>query len=167
MTLNTTRCHMCHMYTLLVSTSPIFHSGLLYNEAFLKYRPFWDKCTKWPQIDIEPNKVKLPYICATTFPECQISFLFTLRPVVVELQAIVRQVHRNDLRKALETTRSKVHHICVTCVPESQISICFALWQLLLGYRTFYNSPLTTILNVKKKYIYIFAKNSKFGTICS
>ncbi len=52
--------HMYPRYVLLVSTSPTFHSFLLYNQPFSGYRPFWDKCTEWPQINLEPYKVKLP-----------------------------------------------------------------------------------------------------------
>ncbi len=49
------------IYVLLVFTSPKFHSISLYNEPFSKYRPFWDKCSEWPQIGFEPCKVNLPY----------------------------------------------------------------------------------------------------------
>ena len=50
---------MCPIYVSLVSKSPIVHFVSLYDEPFLKYRPFWDKCPEWPQTDLEPYKVKL------------------------------------------------------------------------------------------------------------
>ncbi len=40
---------------LLVSTfHSNFHSVLLYDQSFSSYRPFWDKCTKWPQMTLNP-----------------------------------------------------------------------------------------------------------------
>ena len=35
-----------------------FHSASVYDQPFLIYRPFWDKCTEWPQNDLKPYKVK-------------------------------------------------------------------------------------------------------------
>ena len=43
-TLNTKRSKLPH-----IPMSPKFQSILLYGKPFLSYRPFWDKCTKWPQ----------------------------------------------------------------------------------------------------------------------
>ncbi len=56
MTLNHTRSnvHMC----VTVSPSPKFQSVLLYHQPFLRYKPFWEKCTEWPQNDLEHYKVK-------------------------------------------------------------------------------------------------------------
>ena len=86
----------CTPYVLLVFVIPNFHCVLLYDQQFSRYRLFWDKCTEWPQNDLEPYKVKLPYtcICITTLRESQISLQFALRPSVLKLQAILRQVHR-------------------------------------------------------------------------
>ena len=103
---------MCHI---LVSTSLKFSLHFALWPAFFALQALWDKCTKWPQIVLEPYEVKLPYICITTPPESQsfrvdkvkspyicatsspkshISLHFALRPAVFELQAIVRQVHQ-------------------------------------------------------------------------
>ncbi len=80
---------------LIVSWIPKFHSVLLYNQPFLKYRTFWDKWTEWLQIDLEPYKFKCsPYTFITIVPESQISLCFALRPAFFNKQAILRQVHR-------------------------------------------------------------------------
>ncbi len=45
------------IYVLPVYTSPKFDSVSLYDEPFSKYRPFWEKCTDYPQNDLE-HKLK-------------------------------------------------------------------------------------------------------------
>ncbi len=63
-----------------------------------------------------------------TIPETQFSVRFSLRLVIFQLQAILRQVHQmtpeNDLKYS---KRSKVLHIHATTTHESQISIRFVL----------------------------------------
>ena len=50
-------------FLLLISTSPKFHPVSLYDEALLSYRPFWEKCTEWPQNNLEHYKLKCtPYV---------------------------------------------------------------------------------------------------------
>ncbi len=40
----------------------------LYGQAFSSYRPFWDKCIKWSQNDLEYYKVKgTPFTYTTTY----------------------------------------------------------------------------------------------------
>ncbi len=65
MILNPTRSNVPNtLHVLQVSTRPKFHSVSLYHEPFLSYWPFWEKCTKWPQNDLKPYKVKCtPYMC--------------------------------------------------------------------------------------------------------
>ncbi len=94
LTLSTSRSYVPYIYMLLGSMSPKFHSISLHDEPFSCYRPFWEKCTQWPQNDLEPYKVKLSYICITSVPDSQMSLHFTLRPAIFEIQAILRQVHR-------------------------------------------------------------------------
>ncbi len=78
---------MYPIYVLLVSMSPKFHSILLYDQPFLRYRQFWDKCTEWPQNDLEPYKVKgTSYMYLTTILKSQISSHFPLRPTVFMTQ---------------------------------------------------------------------------------
>ncbi len=66
---------MCPIYVLLVSTSLKFYPVSLYNKPFS--RPFWVKCSEWPQNDIE-----LHHICVTSIPESQMLVHFALRPAV-------------------------------------------------------------------------------------
>ncbi len=74
--------------------SPKIYSVSLFDQPFSRYRPFWDNCTEWPQIDLAQYKVKLPYICITSVRDSQISLRFALRPALFETQAILRQVHQ-------------------------------------------------------------------------
>ncbi len=50
MTLNTTRSKVC---VLLVPQVSKFKSILPNDEPLWSYMPFWDKCTEWPQSDLE------------------------------------------------------------------------------------------------------------------
>ncbi len=109
---------MCPINVLLVSMSPIFHSVLLYNQPFSKYKPFWDKCPEWPQIDFESCKVKFPYICITSIPDSQTSLSFTLWPAVFEIQVILRQVHQMT-PKWLWTVQGHMCHIYMLLVSTS------------------------------------------------
>ena len=48
----------CHLYMLVLSPNPRFHSVSLFT---LDYRPYWETYTKWPwwhQNDLNPFKVK-------------------------------------------------------------------------------------------------------------
>ncbi len=68
---------------------------------FLSYRPFWDKCTEWPQNGFKFYKVKdTPYLCYS-YPRVPNFTRFALTPTLVELQAILRKMHQmtpNDLK---------------------------------------------------------------------
>ncbi len=85
--------HRCPINVLLVSMCPKFHSISLYDEPFSSYRPFWEKCTKWPQNYLEPYKVKLRYIYVLQISTRPKFHCFALRRAVFELQAILRKVH--------------------------------------------------------------------------
>ncbi len=41
----------------------------LYGQPSSSYRPFWHKCTNWPQNDIDTKRSKLPHIHKRTTPE--------------------------------------------------------------------------------------------------
>ena len=58
--------------------------------TFFSYRrPFWGKCTERCKDDGEHHKViGAPHICVTSDLRSQVSFFFTLRTVVLKLQAI-------------------------------------------------------------------------------
>ncbi len=43
---------------------------------------------------LNPTRSKVPHICFTSTHGSQISLRFALRPAVLEIQAILRQVHR-------------------------------------------------------------------------
>ncbi len=84
----------CSPHVLIVSRSPKFHSVSLYDQPFLRYRAFWDKCTEWPPNDLDLTSSNVPHIFITIVPESQISLRFALRPAFFNIQAIWRQVHR-------------------------------------------------------------------------
>ncbi len=67
-------------------------------------------------------------ICVTSVPDSQISVRVILRPVIFEIQAILRPV-QNDTKMTLNPTSSNVCTICITSIPGSQISLRFAVWQ--------------------------------------
>ena len=97
---------------LLVSPSHKFYSVLLYEQLFLSYRPFWDKCTEWHQND-EPHEAKgTQYI--TDKPEAQISVHCTFWPAFLSHKTFW-EVHRIT-ENALEAYKIKC--ICVTSVPD-------------------------------------------------
>ncbi len=62
----------------------------------------------------------------TGVPEFQMSDHFTLRPVVFELQVILREVHWMA-QSNFEPYKVKCNHICVTSIRNFQISLRFAL----------------------------------------
>ncbi len=41
------------IYMLQLPQSPTFHSVSFHGQPFSSYRPYWDKCTQWPQNDLE------------------------------------------------------------------------------------------------------------------
>ncbi len=54
-----------HPYVLLVSPSVIFflfHSTYIRPAFFLSYRTFWDKCTKWLQMTLNPTRSNILYM---------------------------------------------------------------------------------------------------------
>ena len=116
---NTTRSKVPHICVNHVRKSPISHRSL-YDQAFSSYRPFWDKCTECPERISNSIGSKVPHIF-TSVPESLIFDRFTLRPCVLELQAILTQVHRNWPKITLNTARLKLPYMCITSVPESQI----------------------------------------------
>ncbi len=76
--------------------------------------------------DLEPYKVKLPYICITSVHDSQTLVRFALRPALFEIQATLRQVHRMTPNWPW-TLQCQITLYYITTVPESQISLRFAL----------------------------------------
>ncbi len=58
-------------------------------------------------------------MCVTSIPESQMSVGFAIRPVVFELQAILKQVHRMPANDFVTLQGQKVPRICATSVPQS------------------------------------------------
>ena len=77
MTLICTRSTIPHnIFVLLVLTGPIFHFVLLYDQLFSRHRPFWNKCTEWPNMTFNPprsNILRMFYLCrwVSNFTSCQ------------------------------------------------------------------------------------------------
>ena len=60
MTLNKLQGHMCPIYVTSIHESQISVLFAL-QPAIFEIQTIWDKCTEWPQIDLETYKVNLPY----------------------------------------------------------------------------------------------------------
>ncbi len=78
------------------SLTPKLHSISLYDESFPKYRPFWDKCTEWPQNDLDMLKVKNINMHAAYIPEAQTFVSFALPWAIFELQSNFGKNSPND-----------------------------------------------------------------------
>ncbi len=61
-------------------------------QPFLRYRPFWDKCTDDPKITLNHTRSNVSH--KTSVPEFQVSLSFAPWSAVFELLVILRQVHR-------------------------------------------------------------------------
>ncbi len=81
-------------YAVLVPLSPKFQSVLLYGQPFLSYRPYWGNFTVWLPNSLEHKRSKIRHICLTSTHESKITINLPLLPVVLELQAILRQANR-------------------------------------------------------------------------
>ncbi len=82
------------IYVLQVFMSLKFKSVLCYDQRLPSYRPFFDKCTQWPQMTLNTTRSKVPHTCVTSLPGTQLSVHFPLRQAFFELQATLRQVHQ-------------------------------------------------------------------------
>ncbi len=77
-------------YLLLMSTSPKFHSVLLYKQSpYLGH--FETSALNESQMTLNITRSYVPHIYVTSILESQFSRHFALRPAVFELQAILRQ----------------------------------------------------------------------------
>ena len=88
--LYTDKCtpYMCYQYPRLPNFTPFCCTTSHWLTCH-----FLEKCTEWPKIDLEPYKVKSTYICITSVPDSQISLRLAVRPAIVEIHAILKQVH--------------------------------------------------------------------------
>ncbi len=118
------------IYMLSVSPSPKYHSISPYDQQFSGYcRPFWYKCTKWPQNDLEHYEVKgtgyTSYKCPPT-QKLQ-SFLSHFCFTASSFRVISRFETHWITPKSPWTLRGhiKATHICPTIATKSQISFGF------------------------------------------
>ena len=56
-----------HIHVATIPESQI-SNRLLYGQAFSNYRPFWDKCTEWPQMTLNTKRLKLPQYTYDNYP---------------------------------------------------------------------------------------------------
>ncbi len=81
-------------YVVLVSRVFPFQPISLCGQPFSVYRPFSEQCTERSQITLNLQGHMYPIDVLLLSPSSNISVCFTLRPAVLELQAILRQGHR-------------------------------------------------------------------------
>ncbi len=67
MTWNPTRTFVPHICVTSVPGSK-FQSASLYGQSFWVAGHFETKCTKWPQTDLEPYQITVPYMCCPRVP---------------------------------------------------------------------------------------------------
>ncbi len=105
--------------------------------AVVELQPFWEKCTKWPQNDLERYKVNLLlHTCITSVPDSQISIPFAVRPAVFETQAIWYKFTKWP-QTSLEPYKVNLLYTFITSVPNSQISLRLLYDQLFSRHRPF------------------------------
>ena len=137
----------------MVSPIPKFHSVSLYGQPFLRYRPFWDKCTEWPPNWPWTLQGQSPCKCIASIPDTQISLRFAVRPAVFEF-AIRTEWPQSDIEHyRVKGTHYKVklYTYILLMFPSSKFHSVLLYDQPFSRYHTFYNSPLTTMLNVHNK----------------
>ena len=82
----------------------------------MSYRPFWEKCTKWPQNNRKPSKVKCtPYMCYE-YPLVQVHSVSLCNELFFWVTGHLEKSAPNDPNITLNThTSSKVPHMCYLC----------------------------------------------------
>ncbi len=78
--------YLRHKYNRIPNFTPFRSTAI----GIVSCRPFWDKCTKLPQNDLEHYTW---YIYMVQLPQSPKFLCFDLRLTVFKLQAILRQVH--------------------------------------------------------------------------
>ena len=159
MTLNPTRSNdpqMIPINVLAIFTSHKFYSILLYNQLFWDVGHFETSVLNNPKITLYPTYPIYVSVVSTS-PKFQSVMLYN--------QPFLRYrpfwtTAPNDPKMTLNPTRSKIGHVCVTSIRQSQISLRFALRPPFSRYHTFYNSPLSSMLNRPKR-----KKNAKNLTL--
>ncbi len=107
-----------------------------------------------PQMTLNHTTSNVAHICTTCILESQISLCLALQGTAhhFEIQVILRQVHRMTLKRPWTLQNHQRYSIYASSIAESQISPLSVLlyYQPFSRYRTFYYSPLTTMLNGQK-----------------
>ncbi len=111
------------------------------------------KCTEWPQTGLEDFTVKRTlYIDSILIPEAQILVRFALRLAVSEIQGLQKSEMHRVTPNWTWTLNSQKYSIYTKYLPLRSKFWSVSLYeQWFPRYRTFYNSPLTAMLNVPKK----------------
>ena len=159
------------IYVTSVRESQILLHFTLRN-PFLSYRPFWDKCTEWPQMTLNLTRSNVPHICITTIPGSQISLRFTVRPALFEIQTIVRQAHRTTPNRPSTLQCQSTLYMYNLNVPGSQIHSVLLYDEPFLSYRPFWDKctewPQTDLEPYKFKgtpYMLLVSASPKFYSI--
>ncbi len=129
MTLNTKRSKVPHTnITIPPSPSPKFQCvslyapprvSILYGQPFSIYRPFWDKCSKWPQNDLWTLKVKGTSYIYYNQPQVPNFTPFTCTASRFRVTAPFETSAPKDPKMNLNTKRLKVPIVQVTTTTES------------------------------------------------
>ena len=96
-----------------------FHSVLLYDQPFLRSRPFWDKCTKSPQMTLNPTRSNIPHICVTSIPNSPIQSVSFYDQLFLSYTPF--------WEKCTKWPRNDLEHYQVKCI---QYMCCWYPWVL-------------------------------------
>ena len=152
---------MYTIYVLLVSTGPNCQSILLCDQPFSICRPFWDKCTKWAQNDLEPYKVKCKYMHYQCRRVSNFSPFHSM--TIFKLQGMLRQVYQMTSKWTWTLPGQK--YTTYVLLVSQVINFSFALWPAIFKISLIYNSPFTAMLNAHphpplQEYTRIFGSKS-------
>ena len=115
------------MYTPSPSPRPKFLSLSLYDEPFLSYTTYSEKCTEWPQMTFTCSRSKIPICMLQTPPRPKFSSVSLYDEPFSIYRPIFGKVHRMTPNH-LDMFKVKNTNMCATNTPEAQISVRFALW---------------------------------------
>ncbi len=130
-------CKRYPIYVLLGSLGHKLQSDSLYRQQVSSFRPFWDKCTDWPQKDLGGCEVIVPHICSARNPSTKFESV-TIWPAMLVFTVRFELSAPNTLKWPL-AQKSHVPHICATSTPKFKVSILFSLRPTLSSYRPFWN----------------------------
>ncbi len=101
-----------------------FNSVSVYDQTFLSYRPFWDKCTQSENPPNDPKCYKVKYtpyvLLVLTRPKFH---PFRSKTRCCWVTCHFEKSAPNDPKMTLNPTRSNVPNTCVTSIREAKISL--------------------------------------------